>query len=161
MHDLIRNHYQLRALMEETINLDGRGEVYTFMPSANPSGFAFIYLIPQTLAYCEAQSREPYGVHVDEGAAMKLAEARSISPGMAMAVVGEREKQGTAYTPALIVDWGDGTKVVIDGNHRFIASGLRGAGIFQAHLIPQEEMLRQGLCRRMTRQVYNQINEAA
>ena len=159
MDDMIRNPYQFRPVMDEVINLDGRGEVYTFTPEEAPGGPVCLYLIPQILRWAQAKS-EQITVYVDPEQAAKLCAARGIDPAEAQRVVVQRAQDGRGCPPVLIADWGK-SQVVLDGNHRLVAWGMQGPQNVPAYLIKQEFLTRRGFCRLMSRKLYQELMEAA
>lgn len=40
--------------------------------------------------------------------------------------------------PILIVEWGDGTHVIVDGNHRYVAASIRGHKLIRAKVLPPQ-----------------------
>lgn len=153
-HDMIRNPYQLRPLMEEIVALDERGEAYTFTPHTNPDGPVLFYMVPNILKWCQEQGRPELRVAVNPKYAARLCEVRGIDPAEAERVLHRRLANKRALTPCLIADFGE-TQVVIDGNHRFVACGMQGEGTVPAYMIPQDELEREGLCRMLSRNLYN------
>ena len=157
MHDMIRNPYQLRQLIAEAVNLDGRGEVYTFTPDDAPDGPVFLYLVPQILQWAERKSQITT-VAVNPKQARNLCAARGIDPEEARRVMNQRELSGRGCPPVLIANWGK-SQVVIDGNHRLVGWGMQGEQVVPAYMIEQKFLEHRGFCRHMSRQLFEKLSE--
>jgi hypothetical protein len=153
--DMIRNAFELRRLMEDTLKLDGRAEVYTFIPGSRDGSLVFLYTIPQIENWAGTNSALSTVASSPEEA-LKISKAREITPEEAEAVVLRRAKE-RGCPPVLLVDWEDGTHVIIDGNHRLIAWGMKGEPQAPAYIIKQSFLLRRGFCRMMSRDLYDQV----
>lgn len=163
MHDMIRNHYQVRQLLHELVPLDGRGEVYTYTPTGAEDKPAYLYLVPLIDQWASRKS-EVTGVGVDSKSAADLCAARGIDPDEAMRVYHQRRQQNRAETPVIIVEWpgedGQVSHVVVDGNHRLVAWGLLAGDnpeVVPAYVVKQDFLLHRGFCRLLSRKLYQTL----
>jgi hypothetical protein len=80
----------------------------------------------------KVRTRPTVQVPVDPDVVQYFLEKRGIEQHRVERLIG-----GRVETPILILHWPDGRHLVVDGHHRYVASGLSGATEIPAKMIPR------------------------
>lgn len=109
--------------------LSARDEMFTFSPNdGEPMHFATTRLV----AYLQGVGAQVVAVELDEALATHVAKRHGIEvPHLTNSL--ERLEE-----PCVFLDYGDGTHIVADGNHRVVARHLLGFKTVPAWLVPKK-----------------------
>jgi hypothetical protein len=109
--------------------LSARDEMFTFSPNdGDPKHFATTRLV----AYLKSSGAQVCAVDLDEALVAHVARKHGIEPGHLTKTLDRVEE------PCVFLDYGDGTHIVADGNHRVVARHLLGMKTVPAWLVPKK-----------------------
>lgn len=157
--DMIRNMYQLRAVLQEMKMLDGVGESFTAKDPADPDGIGYLFLIALIREWCDRKGWDKSSIVIDPDTMTNIMMQFQITPEAANEAHTRRLAQGKENEPILIVLMGENMRI-IDGNHRIVYTGIKatlakGDGRIDAYIVKMEDMLRMGFCRRMSAKLFD------
>ena len=110
--DMIRNMYQLRAVLQEMKMLDGVGESFTAKDPADPDGIGYLFLIALIREWCDRKGWDKSSIVIDPDTMTNIMMQFQITPEAANEAHTRRLAQGKENEPILIVLMGSIRKKV-------------------------------------------------
>ena len=148
------------SLMMHLMPMDGRAEVYTFVPEISPGvhGEPMLYPVPMIYQWIGLRGLKPQRMCTDERFIKTHIEARGITPQQAERVCRDNPR-GTVNQYPIIVDLG-GSHVVVDGNHRLLHRAVLGHGWQLCYVLSQAELIEASLVYAVDKKLYDMMEEA-